>query len=836
MLGDLQAALPFFGESLELSRKMQDKRAEAHTLDDIGLVYANLERYQDAIKQYNLAMELEGQIGQPWETALTLANLADAESAIGRVDLALDCLKEQEQIRKDLNDEFGLTETELGMADVYLMTGEPERALEKLIETLPHWPRFRDKEDGKESEIAAYRNLGFAYTAIGNYDSAATALRQAMNLARALANPRVTADTLVTEAQLAPLRGDSTRALQICEQALAASRAASYRRGEALTDIELAKLQMAGGHPRVARAPLEQALGIATQLGQPYDEANARRELGIVDAALGDTAAAQQEYAAALAIERRIGDRFGEVQTLVESARLDDRLQQPERSLSSLEEALAVIDRTRSSLAAPELRASYLASQRAAYELSARILMRLSTKHPSEGYDLRAFDISERAHARTLLDAIGETRNAVASDAGLPVHLNAVDASLHALASAENSPHREARIAELLATRNQLELQAGAMSEGATPLSLAAIRERLLGGGTVLLEYLTGPEQSHLWVVSRTGFRHYSLPGEAVLRAAVLRLYDSLTTANHLPLTHAIAERQALLAAADERASQEAAALERVLLPMPESELGKGSLVIIADGPIQMVPFGFLLRGSPRPISMEPSASVLARLRDLEKPDPDGRILIVADPAYNGFSAGASALPLSPLPLSRQEAEDIVKLAPGRATTLMDFNATLPSFENLAADRYAVIHIAAHTLLDDRHPDLSGLVLSLVDRQGHRRDGFLPLLDIYKLRLQTGLVVLSSCETFIGRDLRGEGFLGLSRGFLYAGARQVLASLWKVDDRATAAFMQRFYSAYLHDHLSAPAALRRAQSEMALDPAWRSPRYWAGFVLEGDLQ
>jgi CHAT domain-containing protein/tetratricopeptide (TPR) repeat protein len=836
MLGDLQAALPFFGESLELSRKMQDKRAEAHTLDDIGLVYANLERYQDAIKQYNLAMELEGQIGQPWETALTLANLADAESAIGRVDLALDCLKEQEQIRKDLNDEFGLTETELGMADVYLMTGEPERALEKLIETLPHWPRFRDKEDGKESEIAAYRNLGFAYTAIGNYDSAATALRQAMNLARALANPRVTADTLVTEAQLAPLRGDSARALQICEQALAASRAASYRRGEALTDIELAKLQMAGGHPRVARAPLEQALGIATQLGQPYDEANARRELGIVDAALGDTAAAQQEYAAALAIERRIGDRFGEVQTLVESARLDDRLQQPERSLSSLEEALAVIDRTRSSLAAPELRASYLASQRAAYELSARILMRLSTKHPSEGYDLRAFDISERAHARTLLDAIGETRNAVASDAGLPVHLNAVDASLHALASAENSPHREARIAELLATRNQLELQAGAMSEGATPLSLAAIRERLLGGGTVLLEYLTGPEQSHLWVVSRTGFRHYSLPGEAVLRAAVLRLYDSLTTANHLPLTHAIAERQALLAAADERASQEAAALERVLLPMPESELGKGSLVIIADGPIQMVPFGFLLRGSPRPISMEPSASVLARLRDLEKPDPDGRILIVADPAYNGFSAGASALPLSQLPLSRQEAEDIVKLAPGRATTLMDFNATLPSFENLAADRYAVIHIAAHTLLDDRHPDLSGLVLSLVDRQGHRRDGFLPLLDIYKLRLQTGLVVLSSCETFIGRDLRGEGFLGLSRGFLYAGARQVLASLWKVDDRATAAFMQRFYSAYLHDHLSAPAALRRAQSEMALDPAWRSPRYWAGFVLEGDLQ
>jgi CHAT domain-containing protein len=303
-----------------------------------------------------------------------------------------------------------------------------------------------------------------------------------------------------------------------------------------------------------------------------------------------------------------------------------------------------------------------------------------------------------------------------------------------------------------------------------------------------------------------------------------------------------------LLAAADESASQEAAALERVLLPMPDSELGKGSLAIIADGPIQMVPFGFLLRGNTRPISMEPSASVLARLRDLEKPDPDGRILIVADPAYKNPSESAAAISVSypsldqrirslpPLPMSRQEAGYITKLAPGRTTTLLDFDATLASFERLAVDRFAVIHIAAHTLLDDRHPDLSGLVLSLVDRQGRRRDGFLPLLDIYKLHLQTDLVVLSSCETFIGKDLRGEGFLGLSRGFLYAGARQVLASLWKVDDRATAAFMQRFYSAYLHDHLSAPAALRRAQSEMALDPAWRSPRYWAGFVLEGDLQ
>jgi CHAT domain-containing protein/tetratricopeptide (TPR) repeat protein len=879
MLGEFQASLPFFTESLELCRKTGDKRSEAHTLDDTALVYANLERYSEAIDRYNQALELHSQIGQPWETALTLGNLADAESAVGRIDISLECLRRQEQIRKELNDEFGLAETRMGMADVDLITGEQERALEELIDTLPHWPRFRDREDGKESEIAAYRKLGFAYTATGNYDSAAAALRKAMSLARSLGNPRVTAETLVVEAQLAPLRGDNAQALKTCEQALAASRAAGYQRGEALALIELAKLRMAAGQPRLALSPLEQALRIATQLGQPYDEANARRPLGMAHAALGETSAAEHEYLAALAIERQIGDRFGEVQTLVETARLEDRLQQPEQSLSRLEEALAVIDRTRSSLAAPELRATYLASQRAAYELSARVLMRLYQKHPSEGYELRALDVSERAHARTLLDAMGGTHVQLdrAQDRELRAQLDAVDASLHLLASGDDSARLQARIATLLTTRSQLELQvqsyragnAGVASEQLAPLPLAAIRQQVLHGDTILLEYFTGVEQSHLWVVSRTALRHYALPGEAVLGSAVRRLYDSLTAANHLPLSMPIAERQARLAAADDTAALEARNLQRLLLPLPASVLGKGALLIVADGPVQMAPFAFLpdpgdssrRLGSVHTIAVGPSASVLAQIRKLQEPDADGRILIVADPVYSrsdprfgtgtdGSAAGTTAptsyslraaqdqriQSLPRLPMSRTEAEHIAKLAPGRATTLLDFNAAPDAFERLAQDRFSIIHIAAHTVLDYRHPDLSGLVLSLVDRQGHRRDGFVPLLDIYKLRLHAGLVVLSACETYIGKDLRGEGFLGLARGFLYAGARQVLASLWKVDDRATAVFMERFYVALLRDHLSAPAALRRAQNEMAEDAVWRSPRYWAGFVLEGDIQ
>lgn len=876
MSGDPTAALPFFERAVELCRKSGDKRAEAHTLDDLGLVNAQLERYPRAIELYDQALELQRQTGQPWETALSLTNLADAQSALGRIDIALECLQRQEQIRKDLNDDFGLNETRLGMADVYLMTGDPERALEKLVTTLPQWPRFRDREDGKESEITAYRQLGRAYASLGDESAAATALRNALQRARALGNARIIADTIVVQAQIANLNSGSTGSMDVIERALAASKRAGYQRGEALTLIELAKSRIAAGQFRPSASDAEQALGIATSLGQPYDEANARRVLGVADARVGATDAAQRQYSSALAIERRMGDRFGEVQTLVETARLQDRLGLLEPALSTLEAALAAINQTRSSLAAPELRASYLASQRAAYELSARVLERLNTLHPGHGYDANAFEVSEKAHARALLDELGKSGGDLdrPEDRKLAARRDALDATIHRLATSEASQHREERIADLLTLRDELQVQlsssraagSGQATQSTTPLTLAQIRRRVLQDDTVLLEYLTGPLQTQLWVVSRRALHHYTLPPEAVIRDSVRRLYDALTAAARLSPKLNFAARDAALSAADDAALREAKAVARLLLPMPASLLGTASLVVVADGPVQLVPFALLpdpghaerRLGSSYGIAVEPSASVLARIHESPEPTADERILIVADPVYSrgdaplpagltpaaepakyhadsvGFDHPLETLPA--LPMSRVEAGRLEALAPGRTLALLDFDAIPSRFERGAQNRLSILHIATHTVIDDRHSELSGLVLSRLDRNGKPVDGFVPLLDIYKLRLDARLVVLSACETYIGSDLRGEGLLGLARGFLYAGAHRVLASLWKVDDRATATFMDRFYTALLGQRLSAAAALTKAQDEMAQDPAWRSPRYWAGFVLEGDPQ
>jgi CHAT domain-containing protein len=170
----------------------------------------------------------------------------------------------------------------------------------------------------------------------------------------------------------------------------------------------------------------------------------------------------------------------------------------------------------------------------------------------------------------------------------------------------------------------------------------------------------------------------------------------------------------------------------------------------------------------------------------------------------------------------------------GRSLLALDFRASRATVLSPELSGYRILHIATHGILDARTPALSGMMLSRVDERGAPVEGFLGLRDVYNLRLGADLVVLSGCETALGREVRGEGLVGLTQGFLYAGARQVVASLWRIEDRATAELMSRFYRGLLVEGLTPAAALRQAQLAVRDDKRWRSPYYWSGFVLQGD--
>ncbi|MFY9823357.1 MAG: CHAT domain-containing protein, partial [Thermoanaerobaculia bacterium] len=208
-----------------------------------------------------------------------------------------------------------------------------------------------------------------------------------------------------------------------------------------------------------------------------------------------------------------------------------------------------------------------------------------------------------------------------------------------------------------------------------------------------------------------------------------------------------------------------------------------------------------------------------------------------AQPASRGASGGGDTPVFERLPGSRQEAEAIAALAPPAETRVdLDFDASRAEALSDRLSAYRIVHFATHGVIDAEHPALSGLALSMVDRTGKPQAGFLHLRDVYNLRLNADLVVLSGCRTALGKEVRGEGLIGLTRGFLYAGAPRVVASLWRVEDQATAALMTRFYRALWEERLRPAAALRAAQLSLSRERRWHDPYFWAGFVLQGDWQ
>jgi CHAT domain-containing protein len=292
-------------------------------------------------------------------------------------------------------------------------------------------------------------------------------------------------------------------------------------------------------------------------------------------------------------------------------------------------------------------------------------------------------------------------------------------------------------------------------------------------------------------------------------------------------------------------------------------ELNYRRILVVADGPLYFVPFAALsdprtdqLLAVDHEIINTPSASALSLLRKeiAQREPPKKTIAVFADPVFemqdermkpstlsDDIQLSSAAIkmddvPLTRLPFTRREAQAILNLVPeDKSLKALDFQASRELILSPEIQNYKYIHLATHGFLNSTLPEQSGIILSLFSQDGHQREGFVSAGDIFNLRLKADLVVLSACRTALGKQVRGEGIMGLARAFLYAGAARVVASLWKVDDVATAEFMQTFYEGMLGDaHLPPPEALRAAQLKMMNDRRWQSPYYWAAFVLQGD--
>jgi CHAT domain-containing protein len=258
-----------------------------------------------------------------------------------------------------------------------------------------------------------------------------------------------------------------------------------------------------------------------------------------------------------------------------------------------------------------------------------------------------------------------------------------------------------------------------------------------------------------------------------------------------------------------------------------------------------------------------PSASTLAILRrELQgRATAEKVVAVFADPVFDKTDERVSAVlsrsagghhvtpevrepanfsdelpPLPRLPYTRQEAEAILALVPATAQkAALGFEANRVTAMSEELSKYRIIHFATHSFLDSMHPELSGIALSMLDRQGKPQEGYLRSYEVFNLKLGAELVVLSGCRTGLGKEVKGEGLYGMTRGFMYAGSKRVVVSLWDVQDQATARLMSDFYRGLLGTkRLNPAAALRAAQLAIWREGRWQAPYYWAGFVLQGE--
>jgi CHAT domain-containing protein len=678
-------------------------------------------------------------------------------------------------------------------------------------------------------------NLGAIYHGLGEPRQALPQYEQALPLWRQAGDREGEAATLTHLGRVHLALGDPRHALTLLDQALALERAAGDRRGEGIALGQRGRAQAALDDPAAALASFEAAIERLHAVGAALDEADAQRGRGLAQAALGEPEKALASFDQALAIARSARIPASAAETLCALARTERALGRSAAARTHAAEAVAVVETLRTRIGNPDLRSTFAATLHQAYELQIDLLL-------EAGLDRAALEAGERSRARTLLELLGEAGADLRQ--GVDPALLERRASLERRLSArseralqEREPAaRAALVAEQDALLRELDLLEAEIRERSPawaaltrpqPVSAAEI-QALLDPGTLLLSYSLGEPRSHLFAVTPGSIASFELPARTRIEEAARRVHGGLS--GYDP-----AGRAAELG--------DAAELSRMLLGPIADRLEDRRLVVVADGALHYVPFGALPEpvegdgGAPVPLLARhevvylPSASALSFQRAFQRRRlaASGQVAVVADPA---FAPGGA---FEPLPATREEAEAIAALAPpGQAWLALGVQANR---EEVLGDRlasYRTVHFATHGVLDAEHPALSGLALSTVDAHGQPREGFLALRDVYGLRLGADLVVLSGCRTALGREIRGEGLSGLTRGFFHAGAARVVASLWRVEDRATAELMTRFYRAMWTEGLPPAAALRSAQLALRGERRWRDPCFWAAFVLQGD--
>ncbi len=835
-------ALQTAEQALTLLRTTTDKAETARAYAQVGRCYLARRDLPEAIENYRQALQLWGELNDTREQAGTLIMLGFTSARMGEWLNAISLLTQAQGLIKESDDPVFLGQIASGLAYIFNESGLPERGLEQYKRALAYYRLTPDEHD----DTRMLFTLGDTYTLLRNYPEALNYFRQA----------------------LATFKPNSLDEAQCHEY--------------------IGRVYLATGEHEAALPHLEFALARYVRADNQNDEAQVRALLAQIYQQQGRLDRARQYYRQALSTFDKLSDRINQAAVNYGLGQLELKSENYDAAEKYLQQSIKATEDVRRIPTSSDLTVAFSATVYERYEKYVEFLMRRHEARPSEGLAVRAFETSELARARALAELLRETQTNLVP--GLDPQLAEREKSLrqslrvkedYRVALLGKKSYGKEELAALEAELARLEAEYKEVNEiirarypsygqltQPAAWDLRQIQEQVIADDeTVLLEYSLGADRSYVWAVTRDSFKSYELPARPLINEAARRVYDTLVS---LPSAEP----------ADE-VSPAAEELSRMILSPVAGELNKRRIIVVADGALNYIPFQSLPSPSGNrellvagyEVVNAPSASILGELRqEAARRQPAAKMLAAfGDPVFEAnyaqrkadtggdHLASAHSLQderfrhalrdielkgdaydpsaIQPMFYNKQEMAYLRRVASEDETFVAaGFDASREQLRGTDLSKFAILHFATHGFLDPDHPENSGLMLSTVDRNGQVRNGFVGLQDIYSLRAPVDLVVLSACRTALGKEVRGEGLIGLTRGFMYAGASCVLASLWKVDDEATAELMQLFYGNLLERGMTPAEALRAAQNSMRQQPQWRSPYYWAAFTLQGEYR
>jgi len=887
-------AIEQYQKALAFFRLTGDRFNEVLTVYRIAFVYASSSDFRKTLESLTEVGEIARSIDDPNMSATVLNLMGGAYDSLGDPEKALQCYEDALIAFRKVGSPGNEAAVLNNIGKIYQDTGDWQKSLDFNSRAV----EVARSAENKRVEAGALRNIGLTYEALGEREKSLEYYERALPLRRAVGDKAGEAETLKSIAAAYGNLGQSRKAQEYYDQALDLRRTVGDLRGQALTLTSVAETYLVTGDLKTAEDTYLAALPLARMVGD-------RRLLSILLNGLADLNTLEQQreraienYSEAFAIADSLGDRQNKSKALQGLARAHRDLGNLTEARQFISKAVTELEDVRAAVVSQDLRASYVAARQEAYLLNVDILMRLDQRFPSNGFDARALETSERARARSLLEMLVEARVDIRH--GVDPQLVSRERQLSQLlqtksermlqlldgsAGRQQADAFNKEIAELENEYQQVQAEIRKNSpEFASitqpqPLNASAI-QALLDDDTLLVEYSLAPERSYAWAVTPSSLQTYELPGRDEIERSAREVYELVTARSTSKKGESARQKQERIARADAQLPVAIQRLSRLVTKPLQGKPKQKRIVVVADGALQYVPFAMLTLSAPgaayHPLVLDyeivnvPSASVLAIQRQTaaqRKPAPKG-VAVIADPVFSirdarvksaknkpaeeyvgdvavatrllqhlgddsGTSGATRTIPR--LPFTASEAKAIESAAAGFSNlSAVDFKASRSTVLSSNLSEYRYVHFATHGYLDSERPDLSALVLSLVDENGNAQEGFLRAHEIYNLNLPAELVVLSACETGLGKDIRGEGLVGLTRGFMYAGASRVAVSLWSVSDKATSELMHDFYQAMLKRGESPAAALRAAQVQLLKQKAWSSPYYWAPFVLQGE--